>query len=120
MAFVNVNERAVALAFYGEKLGLPVVSNDEHGMAFAVGEGILRITPMPGHKAHPHPVAGWEVDDIDATAQGLLDQGVRLTIYEGFGQDALGIWSSPDGSAKVAWFSDPDGNVLSLTEVKPG
>jgi catechol 2,3-dioxygenase-like lactoylglutathione lyase family enzyme len=120
MAFVNVSERAAALAFYGDRLGLPLLSNDEHGMAFAVGGGILRVTPMPGHQAHPHPVAGWEVDDIGAAARGLLEQGVRLSIYEGFGQDALGIWSAPDGSVKVAWFPDPDGNVLSLTEVRAG
>ncbi len=118
MAFVSVSDRAVATGFYGGTLGLPLLSNDEHGLAFAIGDGILRVTPMPGHAAHPHPVAGWEVDDIEATAQALKDRGVSLTLYEGYGQDALGIWRAPDGSVMVGWFSDPDGNVLSLTQVR--
>ncbi|MNT95901.1 Glyoxalase-like domain protein [compost metagenome] len=59
---------------------------------------------------------GWNVDDIQAAAAALRDKGVTFTIYDGMGQDALGVWTSPDGAAKVAWFADPDGNVLSLSQ----
>ncbi len=59
---------------------------------------------------------GWEVPDMTRAVQALHAKGVVMTIYEGFGQDALGIWTSPDGKTKVAWFTDPDGNVLSLAQ----
>ena len=118
VGFVNVSDGARAAAFYGETLGLRMLSRDEHGMSFAVGDALLRVTPLPDHKAGPHPLFGWDVTDISVTAKALADAGVSLTIYEGFGQDALGIWTAPDGSAKVAWFADPDGNVLSLTEAR--
>ena len=71
---------------------------------------------MPDHQAHPHPVLGWNVDDIAGAVEALTNNGVTFTIYEGMGQDALGIWTSPDGKAKVAFFTDPDGNVLSLSQ----
>jgi hypothetical protein len=56
------------------------------------------------------------VPDIAATVSALRDKGVAFTLYDGFGQDELGIWSPPGGTTKVAWFKDPDGNVLSLTQ----
>lgn len=59
---------------------------------------------------------GWNVSDIVAAAKDLRARGVAFTIYDGMGQDELGVWTSPDGKAKVAWFSDPDGNVLSLSQ----
>ncbi len=76
----------------------------------------LRVTEVPGHLASAHPVLGWQVPDIAATVRALAAKGVAMTIYEGMGQDALGIWTSPDGAAKVAFFADPDGNGLSLTQ----
>ena len=60
---------------------------------------------------------GWNVADIHAAVRDLKARGASFNIYEGFGQDADGIWSSPDGGARVAWFADPDGNVLSLTQI---
>ena len=76
----------------------------------------LRLTEVPDHKPSPHPVLGWEVPDIEAAVDALTAKGVAFAIYEGMGQDARGIWTSPDGAAKVAFFSDPDGNGLSLTQ----
>lgn len=70
---------------------------------------------MADYKAGPHPVLGWDVGDIRAAIEALRGKGIEFTIYEGFGQDELGVWTSPDGKAKVAWFADPDGNVLSLS-----
>jgi hypothetical protein len=74
------------------------------------------VTVLPDFTAHSHPVLGWNVPDIVAAARLLRERGVALTIYEGFGQDELGIWTAPDGQAKVAWFADPDGNVLSISQ----
>jgi catechol 2,3-dioxygenase-like lactoylglutathione lyase family enzyme len=116
VAFVSTADADRAIAFYGGTLGLDLVSRDDFGMFFALGTALLRVTPMPDFKAHPHPVLGWDVADIGAAATALKAAGVELTIYEGFGQDELGIWTAPDGKAKVAWFTDPDGNVLSLSE----
>jgi catechol 2,3-dioxygenase-like lactoylglutathione lyase family enzyme len=76
----------------------------------------LRLTEVPDHVASAHPVLGWEVPDIAATVEALTAKGVGFTIYAGMGQDARGIWTAPDGSAKVAFFNDPDGNGLSLTQ----
>lgn len=61
-------------------------------------------------------VLGWNVRDIVATVQSMRARGVVFTVYEGLGQDELGIWTAPDGQAKVAWFADPDGNVLSVSQ----
>jgi catechol 2,3-dioxygenase-like lactoylglutathione lyase family enzyme len=116
VAFVHVADGDAAEAFYGGRLGLDLVSRDSFGMFFAIGDALLRVTPLPDFAGGPHPVAGWDVPDIRATAAGLSAAGVPLTVYDGMGQDALGIWTAPDGGAKVAWFQDPWGNVLSLSE----
>lgn len=116
VAFINVTDRERGLAFYSDTLGLPVRSSDDFGDFLEAGPALIRLTALPDHQAHPHPVFGWNVDDISAAAQQLRDQGVVFTIYEGMGQDALGVWTAPDGRAKVAWFADPDGNVLSLSQ----
>ena len=71
---------------------------------------------IPDHKAHSHPVLGWEVEDIGAAAEALRGRGVAFSIFEGMGQDALGIWTSPVGKSKIAFFADPDGNALMLTQ----
>jgi hypothetical protein len=76
----------------------------------------LRLTEVPGYTASGHPVLGWEVGDMEAAVSALAANGVTMNIYEGLGQDALGIWTAPDNSCKVAFFSDPDGNGLSLTQ----
>ena len=76
----------------------------------------MRVTHIPGFAASPHPALGWHITDIAATATELGARGVQFTIYNGMGQDALGIWTAPGSGAKIAWFNDPDGNVLSLTQ----
>jgi hypothetical protein len=63
-----------------------------------------------------HTVLGWEVPDIVATVRTLKSKGVTFNVYEGFGQDELGIWTSPRSGNRVAWFLDPDGYNLSLTQ----
>ncbi len=116
VAFLYVTDRERALNFYREKLGLKVRSSDEFGDFIDLGSGLARMTVLPDHAATPHPVLGWNVGDISAAVKGLRDRGVAFNIHEGMGQDALGIWTSPDGRSKVAFFSDPDGNVLTLSQ----
>ena len=80
------------------------------------GQALVRMTVMPDYRASPHPVLGWDVADISAAARALRSKGVDLTIYQGMGQDPNGVWTAPDGKTRVAWFVDPDGNVLSLSQ----
>jgi len=120
VAFVLTANRDRAEAFYRDVLGLRFVADDGFAAVFDLDGAPLRITEIPDHKPGPHPVLGWMVDDIEATVREIADRGVVFTVYEGMGQDALGIWSAPDGSAKVAFFADPDGNGLSLTQVVTG
>ncbi len=116
VGFVNVSDRERALGFYRDTLGLALHSSDDFGDFLALNGGLLRMTTLPDHKAHAHPILGWNVGDIRAAVETLRDQGVVFTIYEGMGQDDLGIWTAPDGQAKVAFFTDPDGNVLSVSQ----
>ena len=116
IALVITRDRAVAETFYGETLGLRRLPGDDFAAVFDLAGVKLRLTEVPGHAPSAHPVLGWEVADIEATVTALTEKGVRFTIYEGMGQDARGIWTAPGGAAKVAFFADPDGNGLSLTQ----
>lgn len=117
VAFVSVTSREEGHAFYEGVLGIPHQSSDNFGDFHRFPNGsLLRLTPMPDFKAGPHPVLGWDVADIEQAVDDLAAKGISFTIYEGMGQDARGIWSAPDGRAKVAFFSDPFGNVLSLAQ----
>jgi len=116
VAFLYVSDRERALGFYRDTLGLALRSSDAFGDFLDLDGALMRMTAMPDYKATPHPVLGWNVPDIGAAAEALRARGIVFTIYEGMGQDALGIWTSPDGAAKLAWFADPDGNVLTLSQ----
>ncbi len=116
VAFINVSDRDRALAFYRDTLGLSVRSSDGYGDFLASGAGLIRMTLLPGATAALHPVLGWNVEDIAATVTDLTARGVAFTRYDGMEQDALGIWTSPDNGSKIAFFTDPDGNVLSVSQ----
>lgn len=115
--FVNVPDREASRLFYRDLLELPLDQSDEFGDQYRLGGAHLRITPLPDHVPSPHPVLGFDVADIRAGVAALHEKGVRMTIYEGMGQDADGVWTAPDGTASVAWFADPFGNVLSLSQL---
>lgn len=116
VAMITVRDRAAAEHFYGETLGLARLPGDGFAAVFDIGGTQLRVTEVPTFTASAHPVLGFEVDDIAAAARALAARGAAMTIYDGLGQDADGVWTAPDGSCKVAFFSDPDGNALSLTQ----
>lgn len=117
VVFVHTADRAKSLPFYRDVLGLKLMGEDSHAATFDLGNRTpLRLTDVPGHRGSGHTVIGWHVADIGAAMAGLRSKGVEFLIFEGFGQDSLGVWTSPDGGAKIAWFADPDGNGLSLTQ----
>jgi catechol 2,3-dioxygenase-like lactoylglutathione lyase family enzyme len=117
MVFVLTADRARSVPFYEKVLGLPLVASDPFAVTFRLGNGTpLRLTDLPGHVASAHTVLGWTVPDIAAAVALLKERGVAMNVYEGFGQDELGIWQAPDRSARIVWFNDPEGNVLSLKQ----
>jgi catechol 2,3-dioxygenase-like lactoylglutathione lyase family enzyme len=115
MAFVGTQDAAKARAFYQDTLGLRLISKDHFALAFDAHGIMLRVTNVGKAVIAPYTVLGWEVKDIAATAKALQKAGVKFEIYDGLGQDELGVWHAP-GGAKVAWFKDPDGNTLSVTQ----
>jgi catechol 2,3-dioxygenase-like lactoylglutathione lyase family enzyme len=115
ISFVATRDPGRALTFYGETLGLALVSDDPFAMVFDANGTMLRVQKVSELVPAKHTVLGWEVGDIGATVAELTGRGVRFERYAGMGQDGAGVWAAPSG-AKVAWFKDPDGNVLSLTE----
>ena len=116
MAFVATREPDRAKKFYRDTLGLRLVEEQlPFALVFDANGTMLRVTVVKELTAAPYTVLGWDVPDIAATARELAAAGVKLERYPGMAQDELGIWTSPSG-AKVAWFKDPDGNVLSVTQ----
>jgi catechol 2,3-dioxygenase-like lactoylglutathione lyase family enzyme len=115
MAFVGTRDAGRARAFYRDTLGLSLVSEDSFALAFDVNGIMLRVTNVAEVIPAPYTVLGWQVADIVASVSGLQQAGVIFERYN-LPQDELGIWQAP-GGAKVAWFKDPDGNVLSLAQL---
>ncbi|MAF61615.1 MAG: glyoxalase/bleomycin resistance/dioxygenase family protein [Blastomonas sp.] len=116
VTFINTANRRAAESFYRDVLQLAFVADDGFAAVFDLGSAVLRITELEGYAASPHPALGWSVEDIEQTMEHLVSRGIAPRIYEGFGQDSLGIWTAPDGAARVAWFQDPDGNLLSVVQ----
>lgn len=116
VSFLYAADRDRAIGYYCGTLGLTLRSSDPFGDFIAMDHGVIRLTVMPDFKGGAHPALGWNVPDIAAAVRALRERGVSFTIYDGMGQDADGIWTAPGGMAKVAWFTDPDGNVLSLSQ----
>ncbi len=114
---VPTRNRAAALPFYRDTLGLRLIGEDGFAAVFDLNGALLRLSDVAGWVPHPHTVLGFNVPDIAVAVRALAGRGVAFLVYEGFGQDAQGIWTAPDGSARVAWFTDPDGNNLSLSQI---
>ena len=120
IAFVPTRHPARARAFYEDTLGLRFVSQDDFAVEFNANRVTLRIVDVSrveGHRPYPFTVLGWLVADVASTVAELESRGVTFERFPGLSQDRLGIWDSPSG-ARVAWFKDPDGNVLSVTQVE--
>ena len=115
VAFVSTTDADRARAFYGTVLGLRLESDDGFALLFDANGTPLRITKVDFLAPAPFTVMGWEVANIAKTAARLRERGVAFERYPGMAQDEHGIWLAP-GGARVAWFKDPDGNLLSITE----
>jgi predicted enzyme related to lactoylglutathione lyase len=114
-AFVPTTKPKKAKTFYMDILGLKFLSEDNYALEFEANGTLLRVTIVPELTPHPFTILGWNVDDIVSVIKQLNKKKVVFERYDFLKQDNLGIWTSPNGS-KVAWFKDPDGNILSLTE----
>jgi catechol 2,3-dioxygenase-like lactoylglutathione lyase family enzyme len=114
MAFIPVRDVAAARSFYVGVLGLACLEESPFAIVVDAHGTRLRLTPVPELRAQPFTIAGWEVPDIDASVDALAAAGVALQRFDGIEQDGRGVWHTPGGD-RVAWFSDPDGNTLSLT-----
>jgi len=115
VAFVATRDPGRAKAFYRDTLGLRLVSEDEFALVFDAAGTMLRVTTVQEVAAAKYTVLGWQVSDIVRTAKNLQKALITLERYAGMRQDELGIWNSPSG-ARVAWFKDPDGNTLGITQ----
>lgn len=117
IVFVPVMNVAGAKQFYQEILGLRLVADElPFALVFDANGIMIRVTVLAFHVPAQHTILGWQVPDIAGAIQRLTAAGVRMERYD-FPQDELGVWIAPNG-VKVAWFKDPDGNVLSLTQFK--
>ena len=115
IAFAATVDPERAKSFYSNMLGLRLVDETPFALEFDAHGTMLRIQVVESLTPAQHTVLGWRVDDIATAVKELAADGVTFEQFEGLPQDELGVWNSP-GGAKVAWFKDPDGNVLSLTE----
>jgi catechol 2,3-dioxygenase-like lactoylglutathione lyase family enzyme len=115
--FIATRDFAQARTFYESLLGLEFVSQDDFALVMRSGPILIRFTRPPELVIAPYTVFGWQVADVDAAVAKLSAAGVGFERYAQFGdsQRADGVWSAPSG-AKVAWFKDPDGNLLSLSQ----
>ncbi|MEO8900144.1 MAG: VOC family protein [Polyangiaceae bacterium] len=116
IAFAATRDGVKARDFYEGVLGLRVVSDDPFALALDANGTMLRVQKVMEFTPPPFTALGWEVSDIRATVAALLAAGIAFQTYPGMGQDEQGIWRAPSG-AFVAWFKDPDGNTLSLTQM---
>ena len=114
---ICTRDRARATAFYRETLGLVLAHEDKFAAVFNTGGVALRVSFVADFTPHEHTILGFSVTDVKATVKALREKGITFNIYPGFSQDELGILSLPGGVGHVAWFKDPDGNVLSVTNV---
>jgi len=115
MAFVATKDPPRARSFYETTLGLLVIADDPFAIVLDANGTMLRIQKVQEVMPAPYTALGWRVPDIRSAVQGLGEKGVTFERFGSFPQNELGIWTADDGT-KVAWFKDPDGNLLSLTQ----
>lgn len=117
VAFVPITDADRARTFYEGVLGLRFVKDDGFALVLDANGIMVRVVKMKEVKPAQGTVLGWNVTNIEEVVRGLRDKGVHFEIFGFFKQDELGVWTAPSGD-KVAWFKDPDGNTLSVSEHK--
>ena len=113
--FLATTDYDKATEFYEGKLGFEFVRLDQYALVMRVGGHSIRISKIPNFTPRQGTALGWEVTDIMAVVSWLKDRGVAPERYPFVQNQELGIWTAP-GGAKVAWFKDPDGNILSVSQ----
>jgi catechol 2,3-dioxygenase-like lactoylglutathione lyase family enzyme len=114
IGFLTTTDYEKARAFYEGKLGFEFISLDQFALALRAGENMIRISKSEAFKPAQGTVVGWQADDLKAVVLWLKSRGVDTEKYPFIEEQELGIWNSPSGDS-VAWFKDPDGNVLSIS-----
>lgn len=114
VGFVTTRDYDKARAFYEGKLGFEFVSVDQYALVMSVGGHKIRIAKVQNFTPAQGTILGWEVQDIETVVTWLRERGVTLEKYPFVQDRELGIWTAPSGD-KVAWFKDPDGNILSVS-----
>ena len=119
VAFVATTDGARAAAFFNGVLGLPIRSDDSFAIVFEANGVELRVQKVERFTPQPFTVLGWQVADIQQVIARLAARAITPERYAWLKQDAAGIWLAPSG-ARVAWFKDPDGNLLSVAQYPSG
>lgn len=114
--FIPTVKPQEAKAFYKDTLRLTFLGEDNYGIEFDSGGTLLRVITVRELKPHEFTVLGWNVKNIETEIRSLNERGVIFEKYDFLQQDDLRIWTSPNNS-KVAWFKDPDGNILSVSQM---
>jgi catechol 2,3-dioxygenase-like lactoylglutathione lyase family enzyme len=119
VAFAATTDGARAAEFYGGVLGLPVRSNDAFALSFDAGGVEIRLQKVERFVPQPFTTLGWQVSNVADVVQQLMLHGVSTERYSWLEQDAAGVWCAPSG-ARIAWFKDADGNILSVAQYPAG
>jgi catechol 2,3-dioxygenase-like lactoylglutathione lyase family enzyme len=115
IAFIPSKDASRSRNFYESTLGLRFVSDDSFAIVMDSNGTMLRIVRVGEFTPAPFTILGWQVDDIHAKVSELSANGVQFNRYAYFEQSPDGVWTAP-GGAKVAWFPDPDNNILSISQ----
>jgi catechol 2,3-dioxygenase-like lactoylglutathione lyase family enzyme len=115
VAILGTMRGDAAKSFYADTLGLKFIKDDGFAFVFDAGGRELRISRVPAVMPSAYAVLGFQVADIASSVDGLAAKGVKFERFGFFQQDARGVWAAPDGT-QVAWFRDPDGNMLSVVQ----
>jgi catechol 2,3-dioxygenase-like lactoylglutathione lyase family enzyme len=115
ITFIPSKDPIRARTFYQDTLGLRFISDDDFAIVMDAAGTMLRIVRVGDFTPAPFTILGWQVDDIDGTVSEMTSKGVHFCRYPHFKQSPTGVWTAP-GGAKVAWFLDPDGNTLSISQ----
>jgi catechol 2,3-dioxygenase-like lactoylglutathione lyase family enzyme len=115
VAFVPARDAQKSRSFYEGVLGLRFVKDDGFAMVLDANGIMVRVAKVPDFKPAQFTILGWQVSEIEKIVAALREKGVQFEVFGFLEQDKLGIWTAPGGD-KVAWFKDPDGNVLSVSQ----
>ena len=113
--FLATADPEKSLVFYRDQLGLEFVEDSEYALVFNLSGADLRISKVPEHTPLGFTVLDWQVADMDAVLGDLSAAKVQLEEYDFVTLDERKVWTTEDGT-QIAWFKDPDGNVLSVSQ----